>query len=87
MSATALAPAPGLAAPAGPWKKLSDAMTAEVPAIAGRPVPVACAPGAGLGNPASRSSRSTASSSERTPTTATPPAPPTASATRSPGEP
>ena len=52
MSATALAPAPGLAAPAGPWKKLSDAMTAEVPAIAGRPVPVACAPGAGLGNPA-----------------------------------
>ena len=27
-------------------------MTAEVPAIAGRPVPVACAPGAGLGNPA-----------------------------------
>ena len=52
MSATALAPAPGLAAPAGPWKKLSAAMTAEVPAIAGRPVPVACAPGAGLGNPA-----------------------------------
>jgi hypothetical protein len=52
MSATALAPAPGLAAPAGPWKKLSDAMTAEVPAIAGRPIPVACAPGAGLGNPA-----------------------------------
>jgi hypothetical protein len=40
MSATALAPAPapGLAAPAGPWKKLSAAMTAEVPAIAGRPV-------------------------------------------------
>ena len=27
-------------------------MTAEVPAIAGRPVPVACAPGAGLGHPA-----------------------------------
>ena len=27
-------------------------MTAEVPAIAGRPVPVACAPGAGLGSPA-----------------------------------
>ena len=27
-------------------------MTAEVPAIAGRPVPVACAPGAGLGTPA-----------------------------------
>ena len=27
-------------------------MTAEIPAIAGRPVPVACAPGAGLGHPA-----------------------------------
>ena len=56
MSATATAPAAPaaawLAAPAGPWKKLSKAMTAEVPAIAGRPVPVACAPGAGLGNPA-----------------------------------
>jgi hypothetical protein len=56
MSATATAPAAPtatwLAAPAGPWKKLSAAMTAEVPAIAGRPVPVACAPGAGLGNPA-----------------------------------
>ncbi len=52
MSATA-APAPAwLAAPAGDWKTLSDAMTAEVPAIAGRPVPVACAPGAGLGSPA-----------------------------------
>ena len=49
MSATATAPAaPGwLAAPAGDWKTLSTAMTAEVPAIAGRPVPVACAPGAG----------------------------------------
>ena len=56
MSATATAPAAPaptwLAKPAGDWKKLSDAMTAEVPAIAGRPVPVACAPGAGLGNPA-----------------------------------
>ena len=57
MSATATttpaAPAPSwLAAPAGDWKTLSDAMTAEVPAIAGRPVPVACAPGAGLGAPA-----------------------------------
>jgi hypothetical protein len=53
MSATATAPAaPWLASPAGPWKALSAAMTAEVPAIAGRPVPVACAPGAGLGNPA-----------------------------------
>ena len=56
MSATATAPAAPaatwLAAPAGPWKTLSTAMTAEVPAIAGRPVPVACAPGAGLGNPA-----------------------------------
>jgi hypothetical protein len=58
MSATAPAIAPaapaasGLAAPAGPWKALSAAMTAEVPAIAGRPVPVTCAPGAGLGNPA-----------------------------------
>jgi hypothetical protein len=27
-------------------------MTAEIPAITGRPVPVACAPGAGLGHPA-----------------------------------
>jgi len=57
MSATATAPAAPaapawLAAPAGDWKTLSDAMTAEVPAIAGRPVPVACAPGAGLGHPA-----------------------------------
>ena len=57
MSATAApapaAPAPAwLAAPAGDWKTLSAAMTAEVPAIAGRPVPVACAPGAGLGSPA-----------------------------------
>ena len=56
MSATATAPAAPapawLAAPAGDWKTLSDAMTAEVPAIAGRPVPVACAPGAGLGSPA-----------------------------------
>jgi hypothetical protein len=42
------APAP----PAGAWRKLSAAMTAEVPAIAGRPVPVACAPGAGHGHPA-----------------------------------
>jgi hypothetical protein len=47
------APAPSwLATPAGDWKTLSDAMTAEVPAIAGFPVPVACAPGAGLGSPA-----------------------------------
>ncbi|HEY1822301.1 MAG TPA: hypothetical protein VGG83_20440, partial [Trebonia sp.] len=38
--------------PAGPWKKLSKAMTAEVPAIAGRPVPVACTPRAGRGHPA-----------------------------------
>src|SRR5580658_3470394 len=55
MSATATTTpaAPGwLAAPAGDWKTLSAAMTAEVPAIAGRPVPVACAPGAGLGAPA-----------------------------------
>jgi len=54
MSATApAAPAPSwLAAPAGDWKTLSAAMTAEVPDIAGRPVPVACAPGAGLGSPA-----------------------------------
>jgi hypothetical protein len=42
------APAP----PAGPWRILSDAMTAEIPAIAGRPVPVTCAPGAGHGHPA-----------------------------------
>ena len=56
MSATATAPAAPapawLAAPAGDWKTLSAAMTAEVPAIAGFPVPVACAPGAGLGSPA-----------------------------------
>jgi hypothetical protein len=56
MSATATAPAAPapawLARPAGDWKKLSAAMTAEIPAIAGRPVPVACAPGAGLGAPA-----------------------------------
>ena len=52
MPATATATAAGLAAPAGPWKKLSAAMTAEVPAIAGRPVPVTCTPGAGLGNAA-----------------------------------
>jgi hypothetical protein len=52
-TATPAAPAaPGLAAPAGDWKKLSAAMTAEVPALAGRPVPVACAPGAGQGAPA-----------------------------------
>lgn len=44
---------PGLLAqPAGAWKTLSDALTAEMPAIAGHPVPVACAPGAGLGRPA-----------------------------------
>ena len=50
---TPAAPAPvWLAAPAGDWKTLSAAMTAEVPAIAGRPVPVACTPGAGLGSPA-----------------------------------
>ncbi|HEY2261242.1 MAG TPA: VWA domain-containing protein [Streptosporangiaceae bacterium] len=54
MSATATAAAAPawLAAPAGDWKTLSAAMTAEVPAIAGRPVPVACAPAAGLGHPA-----------------------------------
>jgi hypothetical protein len=51
MSAIATAPA-WLADPAGDWKTLSAAMTAEVPPIAGRPVPVACAPGAGLGSPA-----------------------------------
>ena len=58
MSATAAAPAAPapawLAVPAGDWKTLSAAMTAEVPAIAGRPVPVACVPGAGLGRPACR---------------------------------
>jgi hypothetical protein len=43
---------PALAKPAGAWRTLSAAMTAEIPAIAGRPVPVACAPGAGLGHPA-----------------------------------
>ena len=67
-------------------------MTAEVPAIAGRPVPVACAPGAGLGNPACYIPgipviEVDGKLLEQTPTTATPPAPPTASATRSPGEP
>ena len=47
------APAPpALATPTGAWRKLSAAMTTEIPAIAGRPVPVACAPGAGLGHPA-----------------------------------
>ena len=43
---------PALATPAGAWRALSAAMTAEIPAITGRPVPVACAPGAGLGHPA-----------------------------------
>ena len=43
---------PALATPTGAWRKLSAVMTAEIPAIAGRPVPVACAPGAGLGHPA-----------------------------------
>ncbi len=43
---------PALATPTGTWRTLSAAMTAEIPAIAGRPVPVACAPGAGLGHPA-----------------------------------
>src|SRR3984893_1486565 len=43
---------PAPATPTGAWRKLSPAMTAEIPAIAGRPVPVACAPGAGLGHPA-----------------------------------
>jgi hypothetical protein len=54
MSATATAPTAtaGLATPAGPWKTLSAAMTAQIPAIAGRPVPVACAPRAGFGHPA-----------------------------------
>jgi hypothetical protein len=52
-TAAPAAPAPAwLTVPAGHWKTLSDAMTAEVPAIAGHPVPVACAPGAGLGSPA-----------------------------------
>jgi hypothetical protein len=45
----AVRPAPALA---GPWKKVSAAMTAQMPAIAGRPVTVTCAPGAGHGNPA-----------------------------------
>jgi hypothetical protein len=46
-------PAPaGLATPTGAWRTLSAAMTAEIPAITGRPVPVACTPGAGLGHPA-----------------------------------
>lgn len=96
MSATATAPAAPapawLAAPAGDWKTLSAAMTAEVPAIAGRPIPVACAPGRAWAAPpatcaTSRSSRSTATCWRPTPTTATPPSPPTASATRSPGAP
>ena len=43
---------PALAKPTGAWRTLSAAMTAEIPAITGRPVPVACAPGAGLGHPA-----------------------------------
>jgi hypothetical protein len=35
---------PALATPTGAWRTLSAAMTAEIPAITGRPVPVACAP-------------------------------------------
>src|ERR1700761_8118214 len=51
--APAAAIPPGLLArPAGDWKAFSDALTAQMPALAGRPVPVACAPGAGLGHPA-----------------------------------
>ena len=97
MSATATptpsAPAPAwLAAPAGDWKTLSAAMTAEVPAIAGCPVPVACAPGrAWATRPAtcatSRSSKLTATCWNPPRTTATPPSPVTGSATRSPGAP
>ncbi len=34
---------PALATPTGAWRKLSATMTAEIPAIGGRPVPVACA--------------------------------------------
>ena len=43
---TALHPpaSPALATPTGAWRKLSAAMTAEIPAIGGRPVPVACDP-------------------------------------------
>src|SRR6202034_1001141 len=41
-----------LPAPARPVQKLPQAIAPQAPAIAGRPVPVACAPGAGLGNPA-----------------------------------
>jgi hypothetical protein len=40
------------APPAGAWAKVSAAMTAQMPAIAGRPVTVTCAPGAGHGSPA-----------------------------------
>ena len=83
---------PALATPAGAWRTLSAAMTAEIPAITGLPVPVACAPGAAWATPPatcrpSRSSRSTAtcSASPRPPPAR--PAPPTANATRSCGAP
>ena len=80
---------PALAKPTGAWRTLSAAMTAEIPAIAGRPVPVACAPGAGLGHPAcylpghpgDRGRRQPAGRHARRPPT--PPARPTANATRS----
>ena len=91
---TALPPAapPALATPTGAWRKLSAAMTAEIPAITGRPVPVACAPSAAWATPpatcpASRSSRSTAPCSASAPPPPAPPARPTVSATRSCGAP
>ena len=84
---------PALAKPTGAWRTLSAAMTAEIPAITGRPVPVACAPGAGLGHPACylpahpghRGRRQACSASAPPPPT--PPARPTANATRSCGAP
>ena len=83
---------PSLATPTGAWRTLSAAMTAEIPAIAGRPVPVACAPAPAWATPpatcpASRSSRSTASCSVSPPRPPAPPARRTANATRSCGAP
>lgn len=53
MSARTATPTAPAAAPAGPWLKLSAALTSEVPPIAGRgDLMVTCAPGAGHGSPA-----------------------------------
>lgn len=51
---TATAPVPGTvtATPAGEWQRISEALSAETPDIAGRAIPVRCVPGAGGGSPA-----------------------------------